>query len=255
MKSQEILKQLIEGRISGRKFLAILIDPDDCEEQHHVDGMIRALEHSLVDFVFVGGSLISSKKFHEVIIQLKTKLQIPVIIFPGNNLQISNDADAILFLSLISGRNPEFLIGQQVTAAPVLKDSGLEIISTGYVLVGDENKSSVGYMSHTLPIPNSKNSIAVATSLAGQMLGMSLIYLEAGSGAGDAVPLAMIREVKKNINVPLIVGGGIKTSQMVKERFEAGADLIVIGNGFSENPQLLEDLKMVRQPRHELNVH
>jgi putative glycerol-1-phosphate prenyltransferase len=189
----------------------------------------------------VGGSLVSDS-IDYCIDEIKKNSKLPVVLFPGSLLQISNKADAILLLSLISGRNPEYLIGNHVIASPILRKSKLEILPTGYMLVESGKVTSVQYISNTCPIPADKLDIAVATAVAGEMLGFKLIYLEAGSGAIQHVPVEMISAVKRNISVPLIVGGGIKTRSQLDNIFDAGADIVVIGNSLENNPDRLFEL-------------
>ena len=219
------------------KKIAVLIDPDKCS----TDSIYRTVEISEkcgIEFLMVGGSLVSDT-IDNCIEEIKKKSKLPVVLFPGSLLQISNKADAILLLSLISGRNPEYLIGNHVIASPILKKSKLEIIPTGYILVESGKVTSVQYISNTSPIPSDKNDIAVATAVAGEMLGFKLIYLEAGSGAVQHVPVEMISSVKKNISIPLIVGGGIKNRLQLDTIFNAGADIVVIGNSLENRPDEL----------------
>jgi putative glycerol-1-phosphate prenyltransferase len=173
---------------------------------------------------------------------IKEEISIPVIIFPGSVHQISHKADGILFLSLISGRNPEFLIGSQVVAAPLLKRTSLEVLSTGYVLVDSGVQTTASYISNTTPLPRDKADIAVATALASEMIGHKLLYLDGGSGAKYEVPKEMIYAVKKNISIPLIVGGGINTKEKLETAFNAGADIVVIGTAIEKNQDFLDDI-------------
>lgn len=224
-----------------QKQLAVLIDPDQ-QTAGKLTQLIETALQAQVDFFFVGGSLLLRQEFEQTIAALKSHTQIPVIIFPGNNYQISQMADAILFLSLISGRNAEYLISQQVVAAPVIKKAQLETIATGYILVDGGRASATSYITQTAPIPHDKPDIAVATALAGEMLGMKLIYLEAGSGAVDPVNTNMITAVKKNISVPLLVGGGIRSAEQAEAICRAGADIVVVGNALEKEPQLLHNM-------------
>ena len=229
-----IYQQFKEDKNNHRKQLAILLDPDkiafsDLKETVKKIQMVKA------DYVFVGGSLLTEQKMDKFVKKLKKYCKIPVILFPGSPLQISTKADAILFLSLISGRNPEFLIGHQVEAAPMIAKSNLEPISTGYILIENGHKTSVEYISNTQPIPRKKKEIAVATALAGEMLGLQTLYLEAGSGAKKPVPHKMIREVAKATHIPLIVGGGIRSRKQVLKTWNAGADIVVVGTAFENN--------------------
>jgi len=220
-----------------KKQLAILVDPDKCDDLS-LQMMAIDAEKNNIDFIFVGGSIVFSSIDHTIQV-IKTNCSIPVLIFPGNVMQISEHADGILFLSLISGRNPEFLIGHHVMAAPVLKACGLEVIPTGYILIENGKRTSVEYMSNTNTIPADKPELAVATAMAGEMLGLQMIYLEAGSGASQTVGLNMIRAVRQNISIPLIVGGGIKNSTDTEAIYKAGADIIVIGTALEEDPDKL----------------
>jgi len=220
-----------------KKQIAILIDPDKVDTEY-LQKLVTSTE--IADFYFVGGSLLNENNIDEVITILKQITSKPVVIFPGNGFQISKNADAILLLSLISGRNPELLIGQHVQFASILKNSGLEIISTGYILINGGKPTTVSYISNTTPIPDNKPEIAAATAIAGTQLGLSCIYLEAGSGAEISVPQDIIKMVKSQIEVPLIVGGGIKTKSQMQQAFDAGADIIVIGNALEKNTALFE---------------
>lgn len=218
-----------------RKAIALLLDPDKVN-LNRMDVFLGMTQQFPPDFWLVGGSLLLKNQLHEVIYFLKKNTSIPVILFPAHYTQIHPEADGILFLSLISGRNPEFLIGQHVTSAPLLRQTNLEILPTGYMLINCGNQTAVEYISHTQPIPYDKVDLAVGTALAGEMLGLKLMYLEGGSGAKRPISSPMIREVRQNIQCPLIVGGGIKTTTELQEIFEAGADIAVIGTAFEENP-------------------
>lgn len=237
-----IYKKLKRGAKSGKKMFALLIDPDKyIPDNQKLISVIKEAERAGVDFIFVGGSLIFESL--DVLIKIiKSHSSLPVIIFPGSAIQISEQADAILFLSLISGRNPEFLIGNHVVAAPFLRKSSLEIIPTAYLLVQSDKTTSVEYMSNTKPIPADKPDIAVATAIAGEMLGLKLIYLEAGSGANQAIRYKIISDVKKATQAPLIVGGGIKTPDDVRAVAEAGADIVVVGTTIETKPELLKPM-------------
>ena len=228
----------------GEKSLALLLDPDKIkgdELQSILDIAIKCR----VDFIMTGGSLTFSNMDH-LISSVKKYCSIPVVLFPGNLLQLSHKADIILLLSLISGRNPELLIGNHVIAAPYLKNVREKLVSVGYILIGCGSKTSVEYISQTEAIPCDKPEIASATALAGEMLGLNMIYLEAGSGASVPVPTGVIREVRENISVPLAVGGGIRNRTEVEEIYRAGADLIVLGNECEKNPGLLAEACSVR---------
>jgi phosphoglycerol geranylgeranyltransferase len=250
-----ILDTFVKNSRLGKKSLALLVDPDDLNEGGMMAIVNAAIENK-VDYFLVGGSLITSNNLESVVDSIKEFSSIPCILFPGNAIQIHPEADAILFLSLISGRNPELLIGQHVVAAPVLKRSNLEIIPTGYMLIHSGRPTSVSYMSNTQPIPNDKPSLAISTAMAGEMLGLKCIYMDAGSGALDTVSAKVIKSVKRNIDIPLIVGGGLNSKRKAQEALEAGADMIVIGNGAQKNLSLLAEVSDAIQYLNEaLNVN
>ena len=237
-----LLLSLCEKKKSGKKSIAVLIDPDKVNDVDQLDLLLRLSSENCVDYFFVGGSLVTTTNIAEVVKAIKESTTIPVVLFPGSALQIEPSADAILFLSLISGRNPDLLIGQHVAAAPILKNTNLEVLPTGYILINSGKTTSVAYISNTTPIPEDKYSLAACTALAGEMLGLKLIYLDAGSGAEREVSQKMISTVRKAVNAPLIVGGGINTPQKAFQALEAGADLIVIGNALEKAPQLLTEI-------------
>ena len=222
-----------------RKKFVVLIDPDKPTDEQIVD-IVEKSKRVGVDFFFVGGSLLTTDSLDNCIKLIKKHCDIPVLIFPGNSLQISKWCDGFLLLSLISGRNSEMLIGRHVIAAPYLKLYGNEIIPTGYMLIDGGCPTSVSYMSNTTPIPHDKDDIAMCTALAGEMLGLKIIYMDAGSGAIDPVSNEMIYKVKNTIDVPLIVGGGIKTPEKAAEMAKAGADIIVVGNALEKSTELLQ---------------
>jgi phosphoglycerol geranylgeranyltransferase len=226
---------ILQKTKQGTKQLAVLIDPDKFNSAE----IIKLAKTANVDYFFVGGSLLAGGNIENCIQTIKKHSSIPVIIFPGSSMQICNKADALLLLSLISGRNAELLIGQHVIAAPYLRQSGLELLSTGYILVDSGKPTTVSYISNTAPIPFDKSEIAACTAMAGEMLGMNLIYLDGGSGAAKPVSKEMIRAVKKNIRLPLILGGGIRSAESALNAANAGADIIVVGNAFEEDPRLL----------------
>lgn len=235
---------LVERRHLGRKSFAVLIDPDKIENFSSFVSLINMSVENKVDFFLVGGSLLTNLHLNKVVALIKENCNIPVILFPGSNMHINAAADALLFLSLISGRNPDLLIGQHVVAAPILKKSGLEILPTGYILIDGGNVSTVSYMSNTTPIPADKYSVATCTAMAGEMLGLKIIYLDAGSGAQIPVSSKMISSVRKAVDSPLIVGGGINTVDKATKALDSGADLIVIGNAIEKNPKLLIDISI-----------
>ncbi len=223
---------------NNKKQFAVLVDPDKYDSKQLID-LVTLSQKSMVSYFFVGGSLLSEGNLDLTIKVIKDHSDVPVIIFPGDEMQINSRADAILLLSMISGRNPELLIGKHVISAPYLKRSGLEILPTGYMLVDSGRSTTALYMSNTMPIPANKDEIAVCTAMAGEMLGLKLIYMDGGSGADDPVPTSMIEKVKNNISAPLILGGGIRTPETAREKFKAGADVIVVGNAIESDQSLL----------------
>lgn len=231
--------------LKRQKCLALLLDPDSYSLDKVKELNTGRQPNKLPDFLFVGGS-ITKVDPAELISVLRRSTDIPVVLFPGNLLQLNDEANSVLLLSLISGRNPELLIGTHVTAAPFLKKMKSEIIPTGYILINCGVKTSVEYISQTEAIPARKTDIAVATAIAGELLGLKLIYLEGGSGASHPVPPVLIRSVRENVSVPIIVGGGLRSAEHINDAYEAGADLVVMGNGYEDNPGLLEDACDVR---------
>jgi len=232
---------LLEAKKQGAKKFVVLLDPDKLRLQKLEQTLDLALECG-VDYFFIGGSLVVNNMLDNLLTNIRQRCDIPMILFPGNSFQLSYRADAILFLSLISGRNPELLIGQHVISAPFLKMSPLEIISTGYMLIDGGVQTSVQYMSNTYPIPAAKDDIAVCTALAGELLGLKIIYLDAGSGAQNPVSESMIEAVSGAVQVPLIVGGGIRTPEKVAANMKAGADMIVVGNAIEKDPVLIREM-------------
>ncbi len=222
-----------------KKQLAVLIDPDKLSEEQLISTS-KIADDNGTDFLFVGGSLLTSDNLFRCIRTIKENSNIPVILFPGNTYQISRNADAMLFLSLISGRNPDMLIGMHVLSAPYIKLAGIETIPTGYMLIDSGKPTSVSYMSNSFPIPNDKKDIAACTAMAGEMLGLNTIFMDAGSGALQTIPEEMISFVKGSIEIPLIIGGGIRTPEKAKSVLNAGADIIVVGNLFEDNPGLIK---------------
>lgn len=226
---------------TDRKSFAVLIDPDkyDPEGLHLV---ISSAIESSVDCILVGGSLLTYDHLDETLEAIKSKADIPVILFPGSMLQLSEKADAVLLLSLISGRNPDLLIGKHVIAAPYLKNSSLEILPTGYMLIESGPITTAQYISNTIPIPRLKDDIAICTAMAGEMLGLRLIYMDAGSGAEMPVSSSMISKVKENISIPLIIGGGIRTPEQALVSCKAGADMVVVGNAIEKDYSCLKEI-------------
>jgi phosphoglycerol geranylgeranyltransferase len=236
--TQNIYHTIVSSKAKSNKAFAVLIDPDKLNEQSLLTTIEIAIK-SKVDFFFVGGSLVVTDTLDKMVAAIKKHCSIPVVLFPGSPDQITPKADALLYLSLISGRNPELLIGQHVISAPFIKQSGLEIIPVGYMLIDGGSPTTVSYISNTNPIPSNKNDIAICTAMAGEMLGLKLIYMDAGSGALKAIPTDMIKEVAKHIQIPLVVGGGITTPEKAKENCIAGADIIVVGNAAEKDPELI----------------
>lgn len=237
---------LLAAKNRGEKRLAVLLDPDKLP-QARLEQTVKLAGECGVHYFFIGGSLVVNDGLDQLLTDIRRRCNIPLVLFPGNSFQLSYRADALLFLSLISGRNPELLIGQHVIAAPFLRLSPLEIISTGYILVDGGVTTAVQYMSNTLPIPANKDDIAVCTALAGEMLGLKMLYLDAGSGARQPVSLSMIEAVRGAVDTPLLVGGGIRSAQQAAAAWQAGADLVVVGNAIEQEPDLIREI--MRQSR------
>jgi phosphoglycerol geranylgeranyltransferase len=232
---------LQKDKLDGQKKFAVLIDPDKIKTQN-IDQIIELALVSSVDYFFLGGSLIVNDEMNYCIDVIKSNTDIPVILFPGSTMQVNHKADALLFLSLISGRNADLLIGKHVESAPMLYKSPLEVLSTGYILIDGGTPTSVLYMSNTRPIPANKADIAVCTALAGEMLGMKLIFMDAGSGAKYPINEQVIKAVSSKLSVPLIVGGGIRTPERALASASAGADVIVVGNAIEKDPTLVLEI-------------
>jgi len=237
----ELLKKLTKDASGGKKRFAVLVDPDKSTAAS-LKKLAGIAGQAGVDYFFFGGSLLMRGKGDAQIRILRDHSDIPVILFPGSNLQVFPNAHGILLLSLISGRNPDMLIGKHVESAALLKASKLEIMPTGYMLIESGRPTSVSYISTTHPIPSDKPDIAVCTAMAGEMLGLRLIYMDAASGALNPVPAGMIKQVKINISAPLIVGGGITSPEKARTALKAGADVIVIGNAIEKNPKLIHEI-------------
>lgn len=236
-----VFDTILKNTGNGKKQLAILVNPDKSER----GGLGKTAEIADAigaDYLLVGGRLLMRDSMSACIDDLKANCEVPVILFPGSMLQISANADAMLLLSLISGRNAEMLIANHVVAAPVIRSSGLEVIPTGYMLIESGKITSVMYMSNTLPIPFDKTDIAVCTAIAGEMLGLKMIYMDAGSGAIHSVPMEMIRAVRQNIQVPLVIGGGIRTPEDALEAWDAGADVVVADNAALTRPEIIFEM-------------
>lgn len=238
---QALYHQFETNKKSGKKSFAVLIDPDKVDNEK-IDQLLTLAIEAKVDYFFVGGSLVISSHLDECIQQIKADSNIPVLLFPGSPSQVSKYADALLYLSLISGRNPELLIGQHVISAPFVKKSGLEIMPTGYMVIDGGAPTTVSYISNATPIPADKNEIAMCTAMAGEMLGMKLIYMDAGSGAKRPITETMIEKVARNIEIPLIIGGGITEPEKAYRNCKAGADVIVVGNAIEKDPSLIKEI-------------
>lgn len=232
---------LCERKANGRKSFAVLIDPDkvDNDKMHRLLELAHAAK---VDYFLVGGSLVISNYLDTCVQFIKKNSSIPVILFPGSHTQVSKYADALLYLSLISGRNPELLIGQHVISAPAVRKSGLEILSTGYMVIDGGAPTTVSYISNASPLPADKDDIAMCTAMAGEMLGMKLIYMDAGSGAKKPITESMIETVSRHISVPLFVGGGITNPEKAYLNCKAGADIIVVGNAIEKDETLIMEM-------------
>ncbi len=251
---QRLLATLLNSRVSGRKSLAVLLDPDQVGQNSFL-ALLKHADVTTIDYFFVGGSLVTDYTHREVVDTVRQHVDTPTILFPGNSLHIEPSADGILLLSLISGRNAEFLIGQHVISAPILKRSGLEILPTGYMLVDSGAQTTVSYISGTTPLPNNKPSVAACTAMAGEMLGLKLMYLDAGSGARCPVSPDIIAAVRQAVDTPILVGGGIDTPEKAHAALDAGADVIVVGNHLERNPDFLADLSAVLQSFNQPILH
>jgi putative glycerol-1-phosphate prenyltransferase len=229
-----IYQQILTCKTKGVKLLAILLDPDKLVVEN-LSNLILKINQSPATHIFIGGSSFDGNHLDELIIQLKAQINLPFLLFPGNPSQISKDADGILFLTLLSGRNPDYLIEHQVNAVPIIKKTNLEVISTGYILIESGNETAVERVSKTKPLDRNNHEYALQTAQAGELIGNKLIYLEAGSGAKLSVPEEMITLVAQNIKVPLFVGGGIRSKQEIENAYNAGADLVVIGTAFEND--------------------
>lgn len=234
-----ILDFINNAKSNNEKLLAILLDPDKVDLVN-VQETIQKINKSKADLIFIGGSLLFKNILDEFVAKVKENTKLPILLFPGSAMQITNKADGILFLQLISGRNPEYLISNQVIAAPLLKQTNLEVISTGYMLIESGRETTASYISNTKPIPAHKPEIAMATAMAGEYIGNKLIYMDGGSGALNPIPVKMIKKVAKHIDVPIIIGGGLRTKENIQAAYNAGATVVVIGTAFEENVNLLE---------------
>lgn len=236
-----IYQSLTGKKQKGKKSFAVLVDPDKVNTEV-IDELIELSVSAKVDYFLVGGSLVISNHLDECVQHIKKNCNIPVILFPGSPTQVSKYADALLYLSLISGRNPELLIGQHVVSAPFVRQSGLEIMPTGYMVIDGGAPTTVSYISNASPIPADKNEIAMCTAMAGEMLGMKLIYMDAGSGAKRPIPESMIEKVAEHITIPLVIGGGIIEPEKAYRNCKAGADVIVVGNAIEKDASLIKEM-------------
>jgi putative glycerol-1-phosphate prenyltransferase len=231
---KNIYNDILEAKAKNQKLLAILLDPDKINWET-IDLLLSKINESPATHLFVGGSLVHTNRIDELILKIKQHCPLPILLFPGNPSQISDKANGILFLSLISGRNPDYLIEHQIAAVPILKKTKLEVIPTGYILIASGSETAVSKVSKTKPLSNDNVEHIVHTAQAGEMLGKKLIYLEAGSGAQNPVALEIIQQVSQNIAIPLIVGGGIKNKKSIQRAYDSGADLVVIGTAFEND--------------------
>lgn len=235
------IHNITEGYLQGKKRLAVLVDPDT-PDSSTLQTIIKNANEAKADFIFLGGSLLIKDALDECIDAIKSMTNIPVILFPGSIMQISGKADAMLFISLISGRNPELLIGSHVIAAPYIKQAKLETLPTGYILVDSGRQTTASYMSGSAPVPHNKPEIAACTAMAGEMLGQKLIYMDGGSGADYPISTTMIAAVRKSVDLPIIIGGGIRDAETAVSICKAGADIVVVGNATEQNPDLIKTI-------------
>lgn len=236
-----IIEELRKRKQEGRSGFALLVDPDRTEPGEMLKMADRA-NAAGVDYLLMGGSLIVDHQMEDCLRAFKSRSSIPVILFPGSPAQVSPEADALLFLALISGRNPELLIGQHVQAAPMVRQSGLEVISTGYMLIDGGAPTTASYMSHAQPIPRDKPDIALCTAWAAELLGKHLLYMDAGSGAPKSIDPVMIGKVARETELPLFVGGGIRDPEAAYEAARSGATIVVVGNAIEKDPGLIRDI-------------
>jgi putative glycerol-1-phosphate prenyltransferase len=239
----EIYNEIIAARAAGKKCLAVLIDPDKFTVAH-TQPFVAKIEASAATHIFVGGSIVDAEATGVLVAQIKRYTQLPVVLFPGDVTQITEHADALLFLTLLSGRNPEYLIGKHVAAVSKLRTMALEVISTGYILVESGNTTAVAKVTGTAPLARHNAQYIVDTAKAGELLGAKLMYLEAGSGAASPIPVEVISAVKSELDIPLIVGGGIRTKTALEAAFRAGATLVVIGTALEEDEMFFSDLNL-----------
>lgn len=236
-----IFNSIYTAKAHKKKQLAVLIDPDKPDPQN-LSNLAKHANEGNADYIFLGGSLLIRDALDSCIEALKSQTDIPVVIFPGSVLQISGKADALLFLSLISGRNPDLLIGNQVIAAPYIKQLNLEALPTGYMLIDSGKPTTASYMSGTAAIPHDKADIAACTAMAGEMLGLKFIYMDGGSGAQNTISTTMVEKVRQAVDLPIIIGGGIRDAETAVNICEAGADIVVIGNATEHHPEIIKEI-------------
>lgn len=238
---KNVYQDILSSKKAHLKLLAILLDPDKVALDS-LTILAEKINNSPATHIFVGGSVVAQNMTRNLILELKKLIKLPIVIFPGHPSQISNEADALLFLSLLSGRNPDYLIEHHINSIDILQDSSLEVIPTAYILIDGGTETAVQRVSKTQPIERNNIELAYKTAKAGEYLGKKLIYLEAGSGALTPVPLEMIAKVAQNTQIPLIVGGGIRTKKGIQEAYDAGADLVVIGTAFENDPTFFQNI-------------
>lgn len=237
-----IYQNILSAKKERKKLVAVLIDPEKMDLKN-ITRFLKKVHNSIATHIFVGGSTDINNETENLVLAVKKETNLPIVLFPGDVSQITNKADGILFLSLLSGRNPKYLIDQQIEAAPILKKTSLEIIPTGYILIDGKKETATQKVSNTKPISQENTTLILDTSLAGEFSGKKLIYLEAGSGASEVVSDIIIKQVSKIISVPLIIGGGIRSKKQLEKAFTAGADLVVIGTAFENDESFFMDLK------------
>lgn len=245
--NDSVSKLLKSAKENSKKLLGVLIDPDK-SDYAHLEQLLKAENLGFFDLILLGGSVLEGEKNGSAIKRIRSFCDLPIVIFPGSPSQIDPAADALLLLSMVSGRNPELLIGRHVESSLALKRSGLELLPTAYMLIDGGKPTTVSYISNTLPIPADKPGITALTALASEQLGMELAYLDAGSGAIRPVGTDHIKEVRAICDIPIVVGGGIRTAKAIRERWDAGADLVIIGNQLEENPNLLQEIFSAEMP-------
>lgn len=231
---------------SNQYQIAVLVDPEKINTQSNLAAFAKKLKNAHIDFIFIGGSSVTKEQFNRAVNTLKTSCDLPLVIFPGSSQQLSSQCDAILYLSLVSGRNPEYLIGQHIQSAFEVESLNIEVIPTAYILIDGGSQSAVAYVSQTTPIPATNFNILRQTALASKFQGKQLFYLDAGSGAKHCIAPKMIEEIN-NLGVPIIVGGGIRNTYQIKAAHEAGAQIVVVGNKLEEDPEFLNEIKNYKE--------